>query len=448
MFFIWRLLWFDSATFAYPHYLPVRDFMRSRGRLIKKKILLETVPILLGISMSFGVVSLAAASPSAHHSTGGNYSPPFIHQIATIVYPAPYISSTSSDFSWVDSTIHGYYLADRTNAGVDMINTATDHFDGVLPGFASSGNQSAAQTKACKKSVVGPNGVTTINVSGVTQLWASDGVTATVPVSSVKVFTMNSATSGTYAASIPTGVPSMGTTGTCRTDLIAADPIDGMIIAGNNVDIPPYVSIISAKSNPSLDAVVGQIKFATGTGVETSIFDPNNKMFYVNVPSVGLVEINPRTVMVVHTHSEPFCNGTGLALNPATQQLLISCDLNPEGSILMNARNGKVITRFPQISGSDQEWYDPGMNVFFSASAAMTSDAGFAVAGYPTPEIGVISGGGTLNNPEPRWIGAIATGSGLNMKAVAVDAKNHRIFVAACGFETVVFKNGRVFIGS
>jgi hypothetical protein len=408
----------------------------------------KVVSALAGVLAVGSVMATSAtASLRPHHTSATTYSTPFFHQIAAIAYPAPFVTTASDDISWVDSTLHGYYLADRTNGGIDMVNTMTDTFGGVLGGFAQSGSQTAAQKTACGTAIVGPNGVTSLTIHGVTQVWGGDGVTTANPVSSVKVFTMSSATTGTLSASINTGVPALGTTGTCRADEIAADPVDDMVIAANNADAPPYVSLISASTTPSQDAVVGQLKFPTATGIEQPLYDAKTKNFYVNVDNVGLVVINPKTKAVVHTWAEPDCTSTGLVLNPTTQQLLVACGLNPKGSLLMNALNGKVVTRFPQISGTDEEWYDPGMNLYFSASAKMTSN-GNLNGGFVTPQIGVISGGGTTKDPTAHWIGAIMTGATANMKGVAVDAVNHEVFSPALGIGIIVFKNLHVFIGS
>jgi len=156
--------------------------------------------------------------------------------------------------------------------------------------------------------------------------------------------------------------------------------------------------------------------------------------------------ISPKTKTVVHTYTQPECASTGLVLNPTTQQLLAACGLNTKASELVNARNGKVVTRFPQISGTDEEWYDPGMNLYFSASAKMTSN-GNTTGGYITPEIAIISGGGTAKDPTAHFVGTIPTSATANQKGVAVDATNHEVFSPAAGTGIEVYKNLRVYIG-
>src|SRR5262245_40707094 len=41
----------------------------------------------------------------------------------------------SFDIGWVDAAAHRYYLADRTNAAVDVVDTDTDALVGLIGGF-------------------------------------------------------------------------------------------------------------------------------------------------------------------------------------------------------------------------------------------------------------------------------------------------------------------------
>jgi radical SAM protein with 4Fe4S-binding SPASM domain len=116
--------------------------------------------------------------------------------VATVKFPAPYLNPKSFDISWLDPKTQTYYLSDRTNNGVDAINAATDTFEGVIGAgdFSGAGTSASSTQKAtCGPfGVGGPNGSLVLNVGGETQLWAGDGVTASSPVSSVKVFDLSS----------------------------------------------------------------------------------------------------------------------------------------------------------------------------------------------------------------------------------------------------------------
>jgi hypothetical protein len=290
--------------------------------------------------------------------------------------------------------------------------------------------------------------VLSLSVGGSSQVWATDGVTAANPVSSVKVFTLSSPTAGTLAATIPTGNASFGTTGTCRSDEVAFDPTDDLFIVANNADSPPYVSLITVNANPALDQVVAQIKFAGATSVEQSVFDAETDLFYVNIPGIELAAISPQTKTVTATYPQPNCTSSGLALDPASQELLASCGINPFGSMLMDARSGAVLARFPQVSGADEVWFDEGSGKFYLGANHMTSDG--ATDGYPTPVIGVIAAGHSGfghhfwfgDDQQAHWLLNFATGATTtNTHSVAADAGNGKVFVPVASYGITVLEN-------
>src|SRR5262249_51961637 len=64
--------------------------------------------------------------------------------------PIPGVPLVSYDISFVDSTRHQYYLADRSNKGVDIFDTRTNEFVGRIGGFVGfTGNNDTS----------GPDGV-------------------------------------------------------------------------------------------------------------------------------------------------------------------------------------------------------------------------------------------------------------------------------------------------
>src|SRR5712692_11569003 len=89
------------------------------------------------------------------------------------------------DISWVDSATAHYYLADRTNASIDVVDTTTNSIVTQIGGFkGATGNNDTS----------GPDGVL-VTVSG-SELWAGDGD------STVKVVDLKA---GKIVASISTG---------------------------------------------------------------------------------------------------------------------------------------------------------------------------------------------------------------------------------------------------
>src|SRR5207253_1002664 len=64
----------------------------------------------------------------------------------------------SFDISWVNPERAEYYLADRSNAGIDIIDTKSNTFTRRLPGFTGAVLNTAGT--AVNNAVSGPDGVT------------------------------------------------------------------------------------------------------------------------------------------------------------------------------------------------------------------------------------------------------------------------------------------------
>ena len=286
-----------------------------------------------------------------------------------------------------------YALADRSNGGLDLFDAATDKYLGRAGGF--TGFNKASGTK-----VAGPNGVVAV---GAHEFWASDGD------SSVKVV---DARTMKVVASIPTN-------GKERTDEIAYDPADHLVIAVNNADSPPFVTFISTRTRK----VVGRLELPHATdGAEQPLYDPVTKLIYLSIPVVDKVDANgavavisPRGHTLVKMLPVQKCMPAGLALGPH-DNLLLGCSDDgvdagfPAHSIVMNARSGKIEADVP-VGGSDEVWSDMSNHRYYLA----------AVANKGGPALGVVD---SLHN---RMISAIPTGPRAH--SVAVDAKSGKVFV-------------------
>src|SRR6516162_1891215 len=159
---------------------------------------------------------------------------------------SPKTKMFSFDISFVDPTpIPGhplglYYLADRSNAALDVIDIATETLFGQIGG----------------------NGVGQANFNGDTGTTATsgpDGVAALFPCifagdGDSRLLSFNGAVDFTKVVS------AMSTGGTMRVDEMAIDPAPGqttgLVIAANNADSPPFTTIFTfnkttcALSNP------------------------------------------------------------------------------------------------------------------------------------------------------------------------------------------------------
>jgi hypothetical protein len=250
----------------------------------------------------------------------------------------------STDLLWVDQASERLFVADRSNFGVDIIDAENDKFVGRVTGFVGATGPAGG----------GPNGLL---VTPDNKLWAGDG-NSTVQVVDL---TMNP----------PRIIQSINTRGANRADELAYDPVDHIILIGNDRDSPPYATLISADDF----RILGTIPFRDATGLEQPSWDPELHRFLINVPTATtyVAVIDPKTMVVAPTYAVGACSGTGLALGPF-QRLLVACGR----PFIMNAVNGTIIATITQVNSGDEVWYNAGDGQFYVTS---TDSSGATVLG-------------------------------------------------------------------
>jgi len=108
-------------------------------------------------SVVFGAVSLAPTSAMATEPC--TFNPPLTTQttcLTAIVIPGNGLRSF--DISWVDSKRGEYYLADRSNSGIDVIDAHSLKWKRTIGGFVGIVLNSSGAVNNNKS---GPDGVTT-----------------------------------------------------------------------------------------------------------------------------------------------------------------------------------------------------------------------------------------------------------------------------------------------
>jgi hypothetical protein len=192
-------------------------------------------------------LALLMVVTAASLATAGSY-----RLVTRVAIPGEPLASF--DISWVDATTHTYYLADRSNAGVDVINAKDRTFVKRISGFVGFRG---------KNNVSGPDGL--VLVADRDELWVGDGD------STVKVVDLQS---GTVVATIATG-------GTKRADELDYDSTHHLILVTNPDDDPPFVTLISTATR----TVLGKIPFPDATdGIEQPVWEPGTQRFYQAVP--------------------------------------------------------------------------------------------------------------------------------------------------------------------
>ncbi|MCA1645727.1 MAG: cytochrome C nitrite reductase [Chloroflexi bacterium] len=293
--------------------------------------------VLRGLPLALVALMVTSASASAVVPP-----PTTTVRIAKIEIPGKPLKAW--DISWVDSASGHYYLADRTNGSIDVIDIATNAVTSQISGFVGATG---------KNDTSGPDGVVTTFSNR--ELWAGDGD------STVKVVDL---TKGTIVATISTG-------GKFRADEMAYDPKDNVVAVANNADEPPFATLISVGTR----SVLKKITFDDSTnGAEQPAYDPATGMFYLSIPATktnpgGEMDvIDPVGLAVTARYGLKDCGPNGAAIGPGNQ-LLAGCG-NPGRSVIIDKTNGTVLADFSNAGGSDEVWFNPGDNRYYLAQTA------------------------------------------------------------------------------
>jgi hypothetical protein len=233
---------------------------------------------------SVSAISLLASSASAQDlpaktSLCGATAPVSLTPPAGVrcynVIQVPGNKLNSFDISWVDPFRIGnptagsgkYFLADRSNAGIDIINTANLVFNRRLTGFVGIILQPSGL--AINNNISGPNGVVTHN----RWVYAGDGD------STLKVFDLQlgSPTPVQTISTIADTVPTV-----TRVDEMDLTPDGCILVAANNAEDPPFITQFSANCDNGTSDVIPTIQWSIdplimppGQSIEQPRWDPN-----------------------------------------------------------------------------------------------------------------------------------------------------------------------------
>ena len=339
----------------------------------------------------------------------------------------------SSDIAWVDSRTERYYIADRSNSGVDIIDAEHDRYVGRVGGFTGgfpttpgTGGGTATTNGA------GPNGVV---VTPNQQLWAGDG-NSTVRVADVDP---DSPTYLQIVASISTAVDECddGTVHYCgRADEIGYDPEHHIILIAEPTPLThaaPHVASVGAYAmfiaapGYTLTAVppytvLGHHHFHGAGGLEQPLWDPQLHRFLLTVPNdtalgnvPAIAVINDSTRQVEHTYTLDCTTLTGTAGGAITgialgeeQHILVSACGYP---IILSAATGNPLKVITQVGGGDEVWFNRG-------------DGRFYVTGPSTAAPGLQSLG-VIDGERNTWLKNVTDIRGKNPAAFA---ENNHIF--------------------
>jgi len=267
---------------------------------------------------------------------------------------------TSFDISFFDPLTRLDYVADRSNASVDIFSGATLSFLGRATGF--TGQQATT-------SASGPDGVLTVTSGGTTTLYAGDGN------STLKVFNATNPAAPTLLQS------PLSTGGAFRVDEMAYSPLTHQVLAANNADAPAFGTLFATTNGSSPVSIAHTPIIIPGAGptdgLEQPVWNPNTGSFFISVPSFngdqgGVAEIKTDGTVGALTKFASIaggpaaCSPTGLALG-TSGNLMVGCSSGQAVSLHIDpiTHIGSIVSLFPQISGTDEIWFDTGLGDFF-----------------------------------------------------------------------------------
>jgi hypothetical protein len=338
------------------------------------------------LSAAVGVSAFAGAANAAE-----------LRQIGTISIPGEPLNSF--DISWIDQSTGMYYLADRSNKGIDIIDTKKGAWVGRIGGMV--GPIMKKDGTCCNNDKSGPNGVLTINGK---EAWVGDGD------STVKVIDLKT---GKITDTIKTG-------GESRADELGYDPKDGVIAIANNADEPPFLTFISTKPGHK---ILGKLVMEHFTdGMEQTAYNPADGLFYTDVPEMdkdkkkgGLLVTDPKTFKVVKIIPVDSCIPHGIAFGKGGM-VYLGCNAGPARlglpakQVVVDTKTGTVVD-IPGVGGSDESAVNNKLDQYYSA-----------LNGNPDGPILVV-----VDAKNNRLLQKIPTGPGAH--SVAASEANGRVYV-------------------
>jgi hypothetical protein len=364
----------------------------------------------------------------------------------------------SFDISWDNPDRNEYYLADRSNAGIDIIDTKTLTFKRTIGGFVGV---KLNANGTVNNNISGPDGVT----SHGRWLYGGDGD------STVKVIDLDAATSPIKQI--------LSTGGTTRVDEMALTTDGKLLFVANNAEDPPFGTLFSANGDNAISGVTKIIKITVdasiipagaGLSIEQPAWDPTTKRFYTSIPVIannppgcnygqlagpitcdgGLLVTDPTKPTAVEGAFNPAtntgvvplraCGPNGATVGPH-DNLLLGCtpQNNPSNktTLVINATT-KNFAHIDNITGSDEVWFNEGDGRYYTGSSRDCGTPGTC----PNPPnfpgfavLGVIDGTSVLIEKIPQSSAS---------HSVAADCSRNLIFVPQVAPVAVVGSGGDV----
>ncbi|SAK67871.1 hypothetical protein AWB75_03288 [Caballeronia catudaia] len=360
------------------------------------------------------VATVVAGCGGNDNSGPASSSPNLITNIAI-----PNASSPPFSFDIGYAEAGRYYLADRNNKAVDVVDTKSNALLAQITGsFAGVG---------ATTDVSGPDGI--VGITGTNTLYVGD-------VDSVKVVDTNALKTIKTIAISNSG---------SRVDEGCYDPDDHLVMFASPGETPPYVTILSTTTQ----AVVSKLVFNGSSGLEACTYDSTTKNFYINndgttanpdgeLDVIAASSVSSGTLKISKAFPLGKCSPTGLALGP-NSDILVGCDPsagNPLITLILDRNTGAQLASVP-FGGVDQLTYDSASNRYFLPARHYVSSGTAAASGF-SPQMAVIDG------TTRQLLYKVAIGAGAH--SVAVDGALGQVYVPFQPGSSTQFANGGISV--
>jgi len=363
----------------------------------ERKIL--AFPSCLLAPILIGLVALAAAGTAAAAPCTGPGAPVNTETRCLTAVAIPGNPLTGFDISFVNPQRAEYYLADRSNKGVDVIDTSTNTFKKRIFDPAHPFAGVVFTGGVANNNLSGPDGV----VSRGRCLYAGDGD------STLKIFNIDS---GALLQIFNTGANPP-----TRVDEMAMSTDGQFLLAANNAADPPFATLFSVDEESCLvdtgdalkiEADPSVIPSGFGLSIEQPAWVELIHRFVVSVPVIKGNPAGPPDCNYGQLASLSPCSGAQLVIDPTNRVSpienvvpLVHCGPNgatvgPHGNVMAGCNpgnqagdneltivNSKTLNYVDvgKLSGADEVWYNRGSNRYYTGSNANPAALGGPVLG-------------------------------------------------------------------
>jgi hypothetical protein len=326
--------------------------------------------------MKYPLMTVVLLTGAALAGCGGggvktNVAPPPPKLLTNTAVPNASSPPFSFDIGYVEAG--KYFLADRNNKAVDVVDTKSNKLIAQIPGPFTGAGATTDES--------GPDGI--VGITGTHTIYVGD-------VDSIKVIDTDAQKTVNTIAISNSG---------SRVDEGCYDPDDHLAMYASPGDSPPFATFVSTLTQTPVKKLI----FNGSSGLEACVYDPASKSFLINndgttTNPAGELDVitasSAATGNPVVSKSFPLgeCGPTGIVLGP-NNDVLVGCDPSaghPLITVIMDRASGAIHATVP-FGGVDQVDYDPTSNRYFLPARHFVKDGTAAASGFD-PQMGVVDG--------------------------------------------------------